>query len=557
MRPHRMSPMHRVKVRPPASPSRRRAAAALLLSAVLGGAGCESPDHWSVFEVEWQQRLEREAERSVEVPEAFKPRVAEPVTIDAAAEGPIELSIEEATVLALRNNRDLAVQQLQPVIVGAFEQVERSIYDPEIFAEATIAESEASETSRATGDQFNVQTQDRGFVAGVRQRLPTGTTVELTGSEDRSFSNRTDDQHEARLGLTVTQALLRGFGPAVNLVSVRQAELDTLASIYQLRGFTEALVAEVESTYWNYAFAREAIRIFEQSLELAKRQQNETEQRIEVGVLSATEAAAARAEVALREQDLIDARSAMETQRLRLMRLINVDPDSLLQRPIVPVSEPGVNAAPIDDANERILVARRYRPDLNEARLQLRQDRLQTIVTRNGLLPRLDFFVTLGKTGFGGSFYDAARNLSGDETYDVSAGVSFSHLLGNRAAEARDLAARATRQQSAAAVANLEQLVALDVRIAATEVERARQQIDATAATRRLREEALRAEEERFRVGASTSLLVAQAQRDLVASQIDEVEAVINYRLALIQLHLAEGTLLERRGIHIPMPEQE
>jgi outer membrane protein TolC len=45
---------------------------------------------------------------------------------------------------------------------------------------------------------------------------------------------------------------------------------------------------------------------------------------------------------------------------------------------------------------------------------------------------------------------------------------------------------------------------------------------------------------------------VSQAQRDLLAIRIQEVEAVIEYRIALVELYLAEGTLLERRGIQLP-----
>jgi outer membrane protein TolC len=67
--------------------------------------------------------------------------------------------------------------------------------------------------------------------------------------------------------------------------------------------------------------------------------------------------------------------------------------------------------------------------------------------------------------------------------------------------------------------------------------------------TRALQEETLAAERERFAVGASTTLLVSQAQRDLLASQIAEVEAIVNYRIALVNLFLAEGALIERRGI--------
>ncbi len=158
-------------------------------------------------------------------------------------------------MLALRNNRDLQVRQLEPVVTGTFEQIERGKFDPELFAEAEYFEEKANETSRSSGEQFGVSGNAAVEMAGVRQELPTGTTIEASIGQDRSISNRAPEQQTARVGLSVTQALLRGFGPAVNLASVRQAELDTLASIDELRGFTEALLADTEIAYWNFVLA--------------------------------------------------------------------------------------------------------------------------------------------------------------------------------------------------------------------------------------------------------------------------------------------------------------
>jgi outer membrane protein TolC len=89
------------------------------------------------------------------------------------------------------------------------------------------------------------------------------------------------------------------------------------------------------------------------------------------------------------------------------------------------------------------------------------------------------------------------------------------------------------------------------VRLAATEVERARQQIAASTVTRELQERKLIAEQERFSVGESTAIVLAQAQRDLLSSRFAEVKALVDYRNALVQLYRAEGTLLERRGIRV------
>jgi len=527
----------------------RRSGLALVL-ALACGAGC-TPDRWAGLQPEWTEPDPNDAAGAVAMPSDLAPvlpgeSAPEPETDDAA----LEVSIEQVTMLALRNNRDLSVVQLNPVVAGTFEQIERGVYDPELFLELGYGEEASSETSRSTGEQFPVEARDTSGGLGVRQRLPTGTTVEASVEHEKSSSNRAPEQQSARIGLTVTQSLLRGLGPAVNLASVRQAELETQASVHELRGFTEALVADTEIAYWNHVLAQQEIAIFEESLAVAKRQRDEIEERIAVGMLPKTEVAVARAEVALREQALINARSLLEERRLRLVRLISPERDGSLRRAVRPTSEARIEPAPIADLDDRIALAERARPDLQEAKLRLEQNRLETVVTRNGVLPRLDLFVTLGKTGYADSFLDSFREIAG-RGHDFEIGLSLGHALGNRAAKARDRAARTSWRQSAEAVANLEQIVRLDVRLAVNEVERARQQIAATAATRTLQEQTVEAERERFRVGASTGLLVAQAQRDLLLAQITEVEAVVQYRVALVRLYLAEGSLLERRGVRL------
>lgn len=458
----------------------------------------------------------------------------------------LELSVEELALHVLENNGDLRARRLAPVIAGTFEQIERGVFDPELFVEVAAAEERATETARSTGTQFEVDGSETTAVAGIRTLLPTGTTLEGTVEQIRSISNRAPEQQVARVGLTVTQALLQGFGPAVNLVDVRQAESGTAVSRFELRGFTETLLASAEIAGWNYVLAQEQIAIFESSLAVARQQRDETELRIEVGLLPEVEAAAARAEVALREQALIDARSLLDERRLQLLHLLNRSFDERIEV----ISEPRVKSEPVTDLAQRLRLAEMMRPDLNEALQLLRQQRLEVVATKNGLLPRLDFFATLGKTGYADSFSGTFRELDG-KTYDLRVGLRLSRALGNRSAEGRHLAARTSRKQGEEAVATLRQLVGLDVRLAVNELERVRQQIAATGATRSLQEATLAAEKERFDVGSSTTLLVSQAQRDLLASQIAEIEAIVNYRIALVNLFLAEGSLLEKRGIRL------
>jgi outer membrane protein TolC len=511
--------------------------------------GCGQPDRWASFEKIGYDDVPLKHEEMIEVPADLQPQPVEERPVAFADGKVLELGVEQAIVFALRNNRDLRVQQLSPVIAGTFEAIERGFYDPELFADLEYARQESSDT-----DRFGVLDSDaeEGYVAtlGVRRQLPTGTLMEAAVEQSRSDDFSDPTEQTARAGISITQSLLRGLGPAVNLVSIRQAELETAISIHELRGVIDALLADTEIAYWEYVLAGQKIDIVERSLAIARQQLDEIEQRIEVGTLPRIEAAAAHAEVARHEQALIDARSALEASRLRLLRLINADEGRGLDLEIRAVSHPAITPLPIADLEDRLQLAGQSRPDLAEARLRLRQHRLETIVTRNGLLPRLDLFIALGKTGYAESFSDSFRNVD-DSTVDLTAGIRLSHRLDNRQARALDLAARASRQQAAEAVANLEQIVALDVRLGVNEAERARQQIDATRATRTLQEKVLEAEQARFEVGASTALLVAQAQRDLLASSIDEVEAVVNYRKALAALYLVEGSLPERRGVRL------
>ncbi len=514
------------------------------LAWLLFSTGCTPVDRWPPF------TREPAAISPAALP-SLAPGLMEPPSAEQPPFVPVDLtalSVEQAVLLALRNNTDLQVRRFGPVINGSFVQIERGRYDPELFAEFEYYKEKATETSRSSGELYNVVGDDTSLSAGLRQELPSGTIVEGTVSHVRTISNREPEQQAARLELSITQSLLRGLGPAVNLASIRQAELETRISLDELRGFSETLLADTEIAYWNYVLAREEIAIFEASLAVARQQREDIESRIEVGTLPRIEVAAAKAEEALRIQALLDARSLLEERRLRLLRLVAPTLEDEQNQPIKTTSNPRISAQPLTDLDDRMALAQRLRADLNEARLRLQQNRLETLVTRNGLLPRLDFFIALGKTGYAENFSAAFRDLDGN-TYDLTSGLQLSYLLGNRAAKARDLAAQSSRQQALAAVTNLSQLVQLDVRLAANEVERTRQQIAASRTTRIFQEQTLAAERERFDVGISTALLVAQAQRDLLQTQIAEIEAVVSYRIALVNLYLAEGSLLERRGV--------
>jgi outer membrane protein len=465
-------------------------------------------------------------------------------------EGPIQVTVEDAILLALENNLSLTVERLNPPIRRTFEVQERAVFDPILAGELAYSrEKVQQEGSLSPANPDTTSTTD--FDLGASQFFPTGTTASVDLSTVRAWSDQYSDRYRSRIGVSITQALLRGIGLDVNLANIRQARMNTGISQYELRGFSEALVAQVEETYWDYALAQRQIQIFQESLKLAEQQIRETEEIIKVGRMAETEIVAAQAELALRRQDLIDARSTMAATRLRLLRLLNPPYSDFWNRDILLLNQPAVPEVKLDKVDSHVEVALRMRPDLNQAKLDVQIGDLEIVKTKNGLLPKMDLFITLGKTGYADSFGSSVRDID-EDGYDFFAGIRFEYPPGNRDARARHERALLIRDQAEEAVDNLAQLVELDVRSTYIEMNRAKEQIYATTATRQFQEEKLRVETEKFRVGRSTSFLVAQAQRDLVSSQISEIQAVVNYLKSLVELHRLEGSLLERRGILAP-----
>lgn len=459
----------------------------------------------------------------------------------------IELTVEDAILLTLENNRSLKVERINPLVQRTYEEQEHAEFDTVLSGDVSGSREKGRSIS-TSGNIFERTTNRTDASLNISRFFPTGTRIGADVSVNRLYSNLSSDQHSSRVGLSITQSLLQGRGIDVNLASFRQAGVDTAISEYELRGFIEALIAEVEKTYWDYYLARRQVDIYVESLRLSEQQLRETEERIKIGVLAETEITAAQAEMARRQEDLINARSAMEKTHLTLLRLLNPPGANLWKKKLYLLDMPAISGVQLDSVESHVAAALRMRSELKQSRLEIERGAIEIIKTKNGLLPMMDFFITLGKTGYAESFNRSLKNID-EDYYDVLAGIKFEFPPGNRDAKANYRRAVLSREQASEALENLIQLVEVDIRSAYIEVNRAKEQTAATAATRKLQEEKLRIENEKYLVGRSTMFLVAQAQRDLVASQVTEAQAAVNYLKALIELYRLEGSLLERRGI--------
>lgn len=460
----------------------------------------------------------------------------------------IDMTLEEAIESAMTRNQALTVERLKPILSQSSIEKEKAKFDTGISAEFSGTERLGKTIFQQgnLGDTVSNRT-DAAFTLSELSKSGTRTQAGLTFTRNRSANS--DNLFSTRLGVNVQHPLMKGSGSRVNLVSLKKSELDRDISEFELNAFIMNLVSQVEKRYWQTYLALKELEIVKESLALAEQQREETCRRIEAGSIPESEVAAAEAEVAMRQEGVINAQSKAVTANIALLRSVNPDrADFWRQKPQL-LDAPVLARIDNLDLELHLQLALEQRPELMQARLLLEKDRLDVVYSENGILPKLDFFVNLGKTGYSKSLTGSNPRLGQEGSYDISAGFVYDLASGRRAARAdltRSKVSAAMREES---IKNLEQIIMEDVINAFIEVQRTTQQLTATAATSQKQLEKLRVEEVRFNVGKTTSYQVAQAQRDLTAARIAEVKAIVDYTNSITDLLRADGTLLNRHGI--------
>lgn len=462
--------------------------------------------------------------------------------------GPLELTVAETVLRALESNPELAVERLNPRIARTFETEEEAVFDPVLLADDVGWESRKGEKLRGFGILETFETESPVGRLAIEGMLPTGTAVGVETSTEVADESTSRQLVQSRVGLNLSQALLRGFGPGANQARVRTARVDARISEAELQAFTAAYVSIVEQAYWDYALYRRQEQILDEMIAMAGKQLRDTEERVRVGTSARVELAAARSEVSLRNQQRIDVRSNAEKTRLVLVRMIRPGGENPWGCDLRPTEEISGADLTLEDVAAQVAAALESRPEMTQAGLLVERGDLEIVRTRNGLLPRMDLFVTLGRSGYADSFSESWKSLDSDYD-DVRAGLRFEFPLRRSESRAQHERALTEREQADRAVENLRRLIETDVRSARVEVERAREQIEASSETRRLDEEKLAAEMEKFAINRASAFQVARAQRDLARSRLDEVGALADARKALVAMYWLDGSLLARRGI--------
>jgi len=477
----------------------------------------------------------------------------------------LRLTRDETVRMALQNNPDLAAARYDPAIGDAGIAAARGVYAPNLQAGLQRNDQSLPPTNLFAADQ-GIQTNLWSSNVSVGQLLPwgggtysAGLSAARTGTD--SLLSSLNPQLDAGLALGLSQPLMRDFK-----IDVPRAQLDLSRYNRNILGtrFRETTVntgADAERSYWLLVAARALVDVQQRSLDLALELERNNRARVDVGQSPPLDLVAARAEVAQRQENLILARTAaLQTEdNLRTFIIDPKRPDYWSVR-LEPVDRTPVVAAP-PDVDAAVRRALGERTDLDQARSAIQISETNVALSKSQTLPDLRLQANynpvgaggvrlLREGGFPGTVVGSAETSFGSVlgqvfTFDYptwTVGMTFSYPLGNSTAEANLARARLERDQAAARLRANEVSAVREVRATAIRLEQNRQRIETTKLARELAEQRLDAEQRRFEVGMSTSFLVIQAQRDLAIARNGELQALLDYQLAVIAFETSQQT---------------
>ena len=148
------------------------------------------------------------------------------------------------------------------------------------------------------------------------------------------------------------------------------------------------------------------------------------------------------------------------------------------------------------------------------------------------------------------SISDAWREIREGNAPNHGVGFVFTLPLTRRAERSRYRASHELRAQAELRLKQQEEWVLREIADAADSVRYSWDRVGLTRRARMLAVEALAAEERKLAGGKSTIFFVLQLQGDLASAESSEARARGDYLQALARLSFANGTLLERHGLH-------
>ena len=456
----------------------------------------------------------------------------------------IELTLQEARASALRNNLSLSATLIAPTIAAEQVSEEEGRFESVFTLSGNIVNNDDAVATSLEGSQSEL----RSITPGLRIPLRTGGDLTIdfpvTRFETDNAFSLLNPSYTTDLNFSLSQNLLRGAGRRAATHAIRIADYNRQVSEAQTKLEVIRTLAEVDRAYWRLYAAIRALEVVEQQYNVAKAQLERAERRLRAGSGTEVDVIRAQSGVADRVEQIIQAQNDVSLQERAIKVLLNIpglDADTPTH------IEPGSPPDPVRyafDPDRLSTAALNNRMDLLEVELNLARDAANIAFAENQALPLLALQYTYGINGLGGDFNSSFDVLTRNNFESWTLGINAEIPLGNAQRKSSLAQSILTRLQTLATREAREQSIKREVYDAIDQLNSTWNRIIAARQAVELNARVLEAEQRQFEVGRSTTTDVLDADVNLANARLSEIQAVVEYQVAQIDLAFATGTLL-------------
>jgi outer membrane protein TolC len=464
--------------------------------------------------------------------------------------------------------------------------------DPSVYFVGYWGQSSNPQSNAFTTGTNSLVSKTYVYASGYQQGFMTGGNLQVSWQDQISSANATtldfNPYTQGSLSLQFTQPLLQGFGLAVNNRNIRIAKNNLKVNDLLFKQQVMTTVSTVVAGYWDLVSFNENVKVKQQALELSQRLYEDNKKQVEIGTLAPIEIVRAEAEVASRQQDLVNAQTQVLQQETALKNALSrtgVLSPSVAEAHIIPTDAISVpEREPAVTTDQLVATAMANRPEVPQSKLNIENTRIGLKGDRSQMLPALNLIGNLTNNGLAGQLNslnpnlypncnppgpacqvatqyfvggtgDVLRQLFARNFPNYSLEVSLSVPLRNRSAQADYILDALTLRTQELQHQRMINGIGVDVHNALIAVQQANASYRASVQARILQEQTLDAEQKKYSLGASTIFLVIQAQRDLAQARSNEVTAISAYAKAKVQLDNSLGTVLSTYNISVAEAE--
>jgi outer membrane protein TolC len=384
----------------------------------------------------------------------------------------------------------------------------------------------------------------------------------------------------------ITQNLLQGFGSLPNLRFVRIAKNNREISDVAFRLQVITTVDQIENMYWDLVYAYENVRVQQEALTYAQKALDDSKQQAKVGTAPPIQVVSAQSTVSTDQQNLILAQNNLQLQELLMKNALSrsIEDPLLAEADVIPTSTMQLpEQEPVIPTQDLINQALDHRAELVESRIDLNSRDLSSKAVRNAMLPTLDAFAYYGGSGVGGNInplvpacpssakfcYTQSENpppfqtatsvgyggtlnqLVNSTAPDKGVGLTLNIPLRNREAQANQVRAELEYRQAQVRLHQLENQVRIEVRNAQFDVRQNRASVEAAQYAVDFARQTLDADQQKLKVGLTTTTAILQDASVLTTSESNLVSAKAAYEKSRIELDRATGLLLDHTNIDV------